>query len=327
MGDEQSSVPRRVRSRIGRAVRGAAGSEEIGAHIAGIANELRALRSEVDQLRGDLRDLSGLADDLVRADKRAILHAQVRSTMEWIRVVEVPEDVLVSVITPTRNRSSLLRRAVDSVRAQSYGRWELVVVDDGSEDDTASVLASYDDPRITALRGRGAGASSARNIGLEAATGDLIAYLDDDNVMHPEWLRSAAWALGQQRPDAAVAYGARVVEESGVTTSGEGNELSAPLQLERFDRERLRLGNYIDLGCIVHRRGLAEARFDEELRVLHDWDLILRLTAEAEPVLLPAIALLYGTGAPDRLTGTDQRFSDLELMRRRGTVADDAAVG
>ena len=327
MGEERRSVPRRVRTRIGRAVRGAAGSDELAAHIAGISDELTALRSDLEKLSEAIRDLQAVAADLVGADKRSILHGKVRSTMEWIRVMEVPEDLLISVITPTRNRSSLLRRAIDSVRAQTYGRWELIVVDDGSEDETATVLASQGEPRIRSIRGKGAGASSARNLGLEAATGDIIAYLDDDNVMHPEWLRSAAWALGQRRPGAAMTYGARVVEETGLTAPGRANEISAPLQLEYFDRARLRRGNYIDLGCIVHRRGLPEARFDEDLRVLHDWDLILRLTAAEEPVVLPAIALLYGTSAPNRLTGTDDRFRDLELMRRRGLVTDDASVG
>jgi glycosyltransferase involved in cell wall biosynthesis len=281
----------------------------------------------VEQLRGTFGDLGGLVGDLVRADRRSILHRTVWSTMEWIRVVDVPEDLLISVITPTRNRSGLLRRAMSSVAAQRYPRWEHIVVNDGSEDDTESVLSSAGDQRVRPVRGQGGGASSARNLGLEAARGDLIAYLDDDNVMHPEWLRAAVWALGERGPDASVAYGARIVEEVGVIGPGGDRELSAPMQLEPFDRERLRLGNYIDLGTIVHRRGVPEARFDEELPVLHDWDLIIRLTAEEEPLLLPAVAVLYGTGAPDRLTGSDRRFRDLDLLRARGTVAQDATVG
>jgi glycosyltransferase involved in cell wall biosynthesis len=312
---------------VGKAVRGAAGSDQLGRDIAGIAGELAKLRDEVETLRGAVRDLRGLSTDLVRADRRSILHRSVWSTMEWIRVVDVPEDLLVSVITPTRNRSTLLRRAMASVVEQQYPRWEHVVVNDGSEDDTDAVLNAVADERVRPIRGEGGGASAARNLGLEAARGDLVAYLDDDNVMHPGWLRAAVWALGEREPQASVAYGARVVEEVGVIGPGGERELSAPLQLEAFDRERLRLGNYIDLGTIVHRRGHPEARFDEELAVLHDWDLVIRLTAEEEPVLLPAVALLYRTGAPGRLTGSDRRFRDLDLMRARGTVSPDAAVG
>ena len=246
--------------------------------------------------------------------------------MQWIRVADVPEDLEISVVLPTRNRSALLRRAIASVLGQSYGRWQLVVVDDGSEDESAAVLESYDDDRVVPLRGAGRGASAARNVALERATGEVVAYLDDDNVMHPEWLRAVAWAFAVRRPETTVLYGARIVEERGVV-DGEGDrELSAPLQLEPFDRDRLRRGNYIDLGSIAHRRGLSGATFDEDLAVLHDWDLILRLTASEAPVVLPAVALLYGTGAPERLTAGDRKLADLELMRERGVVSEDASV-
>ena len=326
MTDERRSFGKRVRSGLGRAVREAAGSEELRRLVGELADAVEGARVDLDRVRGHVGDLQRLADDLARDHRRAALHASVWSTMEWLRVAEVPEDVPISVILPTRNRSALLRRAVDSVLAQTYPRWELLVVVDGNEDDSPAVLASYDDARIHPLRGEGKGASAARNRGLERATGDVVAYLDDDNVMHPEWLRAVAWAFEERRPGTRVLYGARIVEERGVVDPEADRDLSSPLQLEAFDRARLRVGNYIDLGSIAHRRDHPEARFDEELAVLHDWDLILRLTAEEEPVVLPAVALLYGTGAPERLTSGDRKLGDLERMRRRGIIADDAAV-
>jgi glycosyltransferase involved in cell wall biosynthesis len=90
---------------------------------------------------------------------------------------------LVSVILPTYNRSSLLWQAVQSVRAQTYPHWELLVIDDGSSDDTPAVLSSLEDPRIRIIRlDHTDNPARVRNAGLAVARGDHIAFLDDDDV-------------------------------------------------------------------------------------------------------------------------------------------------
>jgi glycosyltransferase involved in cell wall biosynthesis len=92
---------------------------------------------------------------------------------------------LVSVVIPTYDRAGLLPRALDSVLAQDYPEFEVLVVDDGSTDGTAGVVAGYGDPRIRYLRqDRNRGVAAARNRGLREARGDLIAFLDSDD----EWL-------------------------------------------------------------------------------------------------------------------------------------------
>jgi glycosyltransferase involved in cell wall biosynthesis len=100
----------------------------------------------------------------------------------------------VSVVIPTYNRRHLLARAVHSVRAQTYTNWEIVVVDDGSNDDTVSYVQSLaqEDPRVTlisndALR-RGPG--GARNAGIQVSTGEFVAFLDSDDVWLPEKLQA-----------------------------------------------------------------------------------------------------------------------------------------
>jgi hypothetical protein len=72
--------------------------------------------------------------------------------------------------------------------------------------------------------------------------------------------------------------------------------------LNTFDRTRLLKDNLADIGQIAHRRGLLEARFDETLGGLGDWDLLLRLTREKEPFVIPALACLYSTSATDRMS-------------------------
>src|SRR5262245_47409787 len=90
---------------------------------------------------------------------------------------------LVSVLVPTYNRSKLVRRAVESALAQSYRRLEVLVVDDGSSDDTRQVIEGMD-PRVRYIRQANAGVSAARNRGIAEARGEFVAFLDSDD----EWL-------------------------------------------------------------------------------------------------------------------------------------------
>jgi hypothetical protein len=90
----------------------------------------------------------------------------------------------VSVIIPTYNRSQSVREAIESVLAQTYRDHEVIVVDDGSADDTPAVLGSFGD-RIKAIRQANAGVSAARNAGIRAARGDWLAFLDSDDLWVP----------------------------------------------------------------------------------------------------------------------------------------------
>ena len=93
------------------------------------------------------------------------------------------------------------------IRPRTVSRW---VESDGHG--TAELLAGLDDPRIRTFTGPGRGVCSARNVALDAAAGDLVAYIDDDNRMHPEWLRSVVWAF-EQHPETEVLYGAFVIDD------------------------------------------------------------------------------------------------------------------
>ena len=91
---------------------------------------------------------------------------------------------LVSVIIPTFNRAASVSRAIDSVLGQTYPRVEVIVVDDGSTDDTRERLSAYDH-RVQYVYEENAGPAAARNRGAALATGELIAFLDSDDVILP----------------------------------------------------------------------------------------------------------------------------------------------
>lgn len=186
----------------------------------------------------------------------------------WIEQAVLEQTPLVSVILPTHNRSHLLPRAVSSVRSQVYANWEIVVVDDGSTDDTPRVLERLGDElgpeRLKALRTPPGGVCAARNHGLAVAKGSLITYLDDDNAMHPLWLKAVAWVFWQ-RSDVDVLYGGVIVDDFLRLNRRSAGALPS-YHLVAFDRARIVQENLADIGAIAHRSGLPEARFDETLR-------------------------------------------------------------
>ena len=92
---------------------------------------------------------------------------------------------IVSVIMPTYNRASLLPKAIDSVFSQNYPDIELIVVNDGSTDNTEEALEPYRD-KITYIKKANGGCGDAKNAGLKAANGKYITHLDDDDLMMPE---------------------------------------------------------------------------------------------------------------------------------------------
>ena len=225
----------------------------------------------------------------------------VAPTTEWLERAVGEQSPTVSVVMATHNRARLLPRAIDSVLAQRHRRWELVVVDDGSEDDTPRVLASYGDDRIRTLRTDCRGPAGARNAALALCTGDAVAYLDDDNLMHPLWLHAVAWAFSTF-PDESCLYGARIVEANTCAMPGLPTSRMPRYQFVPYRRWLLEQANFIDVNVLAHRHPMAEARFTESLAQAADWELVLRLTRDSDPLALPVVASLYSTSGGQRLS-------------------------
>ncbi|MFO1061878.1 MAG: glycosyltransferase [Dongiaceae bacterium] len=317
------SLPRRLLARLRGTARIDALEARLGALDGRVAAELGAapqarLGALDAQLAAVERGLGPLAAQLAALEGRLAERErlqQVRDTMDWIERAALARSPLISVVLPTRDRAPWLARAIASVEAQSYPDWELLVVDDDSRDDTAALLARAAGPRLHALRGAGRGACAARNVALAAAAGSIVAYLDDDNLMHPHWLKAVAWAF-TTRPAADVLYGAFLVDDPERILGGPGGALPR-LYFFPYDHSAVARDNIADMGCIAHRAGLPGTRFDEGLREMGDWDLLLRLTRDKAPFALPAIACYYTTDAPHRLSNGPTFATDLALVRER----------
>jgi glycosyltransferase involved in cell wall biosynthesis len=108
-----------------------------------------------------------------------------------------------TIIIPLYNKRSYIGRALDSVLHQSFQDFEIIVVDDGSTDNGAEVVKSYDDPRIRLIRQENKGVSVARNTGADRATADFIAFLDADDEWMPRQLETVS-GLRKKFPDAGL---------------------------------------------------------------------------------------------------------------------------
>lgn len=232
----------RVRRRLGDAVRSAGGSARVGAEVhAGLDEAARLLE------RSSSQPLPG------------------------------PEELrrpLVSVVIPTYNRSGLVLRALRSVLSQSMQDLEVLVVDDGSTDDTAAAVTALDDPRVRYLQQHNAGVAAARNRGIREARGQLLALLDSDDEWSPDKLARQLACLRESPARVALVY-TGVVDDDG-----EGG-LSVRLPTHRGDVSRdLLQVNVLHGGSssvLMRRHVVATVGFfDESLPAIEDHDYWIR---------------------------------------------------
>jgi glycosyltransferase involved in cell wall biosynthesis len=213
---------------------------------------------------------------------------------------------LVTAVIPTYDRLPLLMQAVASVRAQTFGDWELVVVDDGSTDGSAEAVEALADLRIRVVRQPHAGnVAAARNAGVRAGSGAWVAFLDSDDVWEPRKLEvqlDAARDAGARWSYTAL----RLIDDAGrpiAMRAGEFRPLSGSIV-----RELLTHQTAATLSTLLVARAMLDevGGFDEGPRLREDYDLVLRLAAAA-----PAAAV-------------DEPLTGLREHAGRTTSSDDS---
>lgn len=246
---------------------------------------------------------------------------------------------LVSVIVPTFNRAYCLPRTLDSALRQTYANLEILVVDDGSQDETAEMIArDYgDEPRVKYLHQENGGVSSARNLGIKHARGEYVAFLDSDDIWEPWKLElqvsamDLAPAIGMVWTDmAAVAPDGKVVSNAYLKTMYRAyrffrqKELfpsSYPLEKvaphltkavagtaslhvgEIFSK--MIMGNMVHTSTVLVRRKIIDAikGFNEELKISgEDYDFHLRTCREGPVGFIDVSSIRYQIGLTDQLT-------------------------
>jgi len=183
------------------------------------------------------------------------------------------DNPIISVVIPTYNRKEALARAVSSVVAQSWAQWELIVVDDGSTDNTEEALWPFSDPRILYVRHtENRGGSAARNSGISRARGEYVAFLDSDDEWFPEKLAEDVAAFS--RPGVGLVYcGKELVDPDGRVLLRRIPSLEGELYRQLLAHDFIG-----SCSRVAVRRDILEAigGFDENLPARQDWDLWVR---------------------------------------------------
>lgn len=196
----------------------------------------------------------------------------------------------VTAVLPTRDRGRFFADALRCALGQEDVQLEVIVVDEGSTDGTPALLEEQSDPRLRVLRNdRPCGVAAARNQAVREARGTWIAFLDDDDLWAPQWLRTALDAAQGSEP--TLVYGGQIVIDEARRVTGvqlPPVPESVPASLRRYNA----LGG--PSAIVVHRDAIAAAgAFDERLSALADWEAWMRLTALRRPVAVPELLVGY----------------------------------
>jgi glycosyltransferase involved in cell wall biosynthesis len=233
----------------------------------------------------------------------------------------------VSVIMPAYNAAKYIGEAIDSLLHQSFTDWELILVNDGSSDETLSIAQSYSDPRIKITSQANQGEAGARNTGLNLATGKYISFLDADDLYLPNALDSFVGYM-EAHPDVAVAYSDGFICNIAGEPLMRLTEIRAGIA-EGFILESVVLSTIIITVplCTVLRRTAVESqkfRFDQNLGYGTDWDFWIRISRFVQFGYLDELTCKYRVHQTNmtRVSGVAKQRADLLAGRLKVLNAD-----
>ncbi len=228
---------------------------------------------------------------------------------------------MISVVIPTYNRAQFVKEAIASVLEQTYKDFELIVVDDGSTDETPQVLAAYGD-KLKVLRQENKGVSAARNAGISAAQGEWIAFLDSDDLWKKQKLEKQVEWL-QAHPQVRICHTDEIWIRRGVRV----NPMKKHAKPNGWIFEQCLPLCVVSPSSVLIHRSLFEKHgvFDESLPACEDYDLWLRFAAKAPFGFVPEAWLTKRGGHEDQLSqkywGLDRfRVQSLVKLIRSGTL-------
>jgi glycosyltransferase involved in cell wall biosynthesis len=204
----------------------------------------------------------------------------------------------VSVIIPTYNRGWILKEAIDSVLAQTFNEYELIVVDDGSEDNTAEILSGYNN-KIQIIRQPNQGVSAARNRGMVSSSGRFIALLDSDDLWLPEKLNEQL-SFFRNHPDVMICQ----TEEIWIRNGKRVNPCKHHKKLSGMIFEPSLSLCLVSPSAVMFKRELIDmvGLFDENLPACEDYDLWLRVSLRFPVYLIDEALIIKRGGHEDQLS-------------------------
>jgi glycosyltransferase involved in cell wall biosynthesis len=230
------------------------------------------------------------------------------------------------VVIPARNAEPYIAAAIQSILDQSLAAFHIVIVNDKSTDGTASAAAAFGD-RVRIVNGEGKGAGAARNLGVRHSRSDLIAFLDADDVCHPDRLRIQVDAL-ISNPDAAMVFcDAEYTDASGRPT---GSLFTCPeYRREAFLGQLFERNRVLTTSVAMVRRSAFDAigGFDERLSHAEDYDLWLRFAGVGVIEYINQSLILYRLHASN-LSGNREalRRCEVEILNKHAVQAIRAAL-
>ena len=223
------------------------------------------------------------------------------------------QDIKVSIIMPTFNRSKIIGEAIQSVIKQTYQNWELIIIDDCSTDDTKKVIQKIKDPRIKYCKTEtNLGSAGARNVGFSLVEGEFICYLDTDNQFEEDFLLIMT-NESKKNPHFDILYCA----ERLYTKNPDDSISETGIRFAPFNRPTIENHNYLDINVLFHRKSVIEKiQFNHSMRRLADWEFILR-TTETKPALsVPCILVKYFYKAASNQNTYVESYADAERYIR-----------
>jgi glycosyltransferase involved in cell wall biosynthesis len=213
-------------------------------------------------------------------------------------MTEASKTPLVSVIIPTYNRGWIVQEAVDSVLAQDFSDYELIVVDDGSSDNTPAILKAYG-RQFTVLHQPNKGVSAARNRGIAAAAGRFIAFLDSDDLWLPKKLSSQV-DFFNRHPDAVL----NQTQEHWIRNGVRVNPKKRHHKFSGMIFEKSLALCLVSPSAVMIKKSLFDTVgvFDEQLPACEDYDLWLRISCRYPVYLIDTPLIIKRGGHDDQLS-------------------------
>ncbi len=229
---------------------------------------------------------------------------------------------LVSVMMPAYNAQAYIGAAIESVQKQTYPHWELVVINDGSTDQTRSILETLDDPRIRIVHQENAGEAAARNHALELIQGEYLAFLDSDDQYMPEFLEQMVQVL-QENPTLDGVY------TDGIYIDQDGQEMNTLSSTRRgpftgnLCEALVRASDVFGppICVIIRRSALLEmhSQFDTRIVIGPDWDFFIHFCETTQFTYLDRVLCRYRVHQSNitLTTGSAKRRESLAICREK----------